>query len=896
MSWLDRARARLRLLFCRDDAERRMNEEFGFHIEMETQRLARDAGLDPREARRRARASFGGVEAHKEALRDGRGGWAWLTGLTLDLKLGCRMLVRYPVLTLIGAPAMGFAIAAGAATFEAVNRVTSPNLPLPDGERIVGFTWWDRLGNTRGLPSSYDFLTWRDGLRSVDDVGGFRLWQRNVARGEEPGMPVRVAEISAAAFQVARVPPLLGRALIEADEEAGAPAVAVLGHRLWQTRLGGDRAVLGRIVRVGDTRATVVGVMPEGFEFPAAHDLWTPLRPADLPREPGNDTVQVFGRLAPGVPLAGAQADLTTLVARAADEFPDAYADLTPHVLPYAQAFMGVPPGFFVRAGIYSINLFAALFLILCCSNVALLMFARAATREREILVRGALGAGRRRIVLQLFAEALVLGAVAALLGLTATHHGVQWVLDAFNTESDPMPFWLRGGLSPTTLIYAVLLTLLAAAVTGVLPGLKVTRGGVGTRLRELTGGASGLQMGGIWTGVIIAQIAATVMFTGVAYVLQVQSARLASVEAAFPADQYLAVRLEMDRADPTEGPDDYAVTARELKRGLASRPTVVAATLADRLPLMGEPFRSIEVDEAGNGESLGRAGTAAVDLDAFDAFQASVTAGRGFDSRDLAAGANSVVVNRLFVERVLAGRNAVGRRVRYAGEEPGRWLEIVGVVSDLVRDPGLPLNVDLPARPVVYSPLGRDRESYPVYLAAHVRGDPALLAPTLRRLANGVSPALQLHDLQTLDQALGITTRAMTAMANVVLAVSGLALFLSLAGIYSVIAFTVSRRTREIAIRMALGARPGRVVLDTLGRPLGHVAAGVAAGCVLMGCLVARSAFDDREDVVGAVMNNAPLLLGYGVSMLSVCALSCLGPILRALRLEPTQALREDA
>ena len=168
---------------------------------------------------------------------------------------------------------------------------------------------------------------------------------------------------------------------------------------------------------------------------------------------------------------------------------------------------MGVPPSFFARAGIYSINVFAALYLILCCSNVALLTVARAATREREILVRGALGADRRRIVLQFCAEALVLGAVAALLGLTATHFGFRWVVDAFSRESDPMPFWLRGGLSPTTLTYAALLTLLAAAVTGVLPGLKVTRRGVGARLRQMTAGAGGLQMGGIWTSVTIRRL-----------------------------------------------------------------------------------------------------------------------------------------------------------------------------------------------------------------------------------------------------------------------------------------------------------------------------------------------------------------------------------------------------
>ena len=920
MSWMDGTRARLRLVFSRDGAERRMNDEFRFHLEMETERLVREEGLDAKEARRRAGATFGGVEKHKETLRDGRG-WAWLTGLSLDLKLGYRMLVRYPVLTLIGGPAMALAIAAGAGTFEVITRATNPDLPLPDGERIVGFTYWDRVGNSQAFPSPYDFLTWREGLRSVHDVGGFQTRERNLAWGEQRGAPVRVAAISAAAFPVVRVPPVLGRTLVEADEAVGAPAVAVLGHALWQSRFGGDRGVLGQSVRLGDTRAAVVGVMPEGFAFPGAHHLWTPLRPGDLPREPGEGVVQMFGRLAAGVTLAEAQAELTTLVARAADEFPDEYAELMPHVLPYAESMMGIPPGFFVRAGIYSVNLFAALFLILCCSNVALLMFARAATREREILLRGALGAGRGRIVMQLFAEALVLGALAAPLGLTATHYGLLWGVEALSSGSDDWPFWLKGGLSPTTLTYAVLLTLVAAAVAGVLPGLKVTRR-ASARFRAVTAGASGLQMGGIWTGVIIAQLATTVLFTGVAYVLQIQASRTASITTAFPGDEYLTVRLDMDRPNPTEQGADanensflqhYASTVRELKRQLALEPTVAAVAVAETLPLMGHTLRRIEVDEGRAGESSSRAsydvGTAAVDLDAFDVFQTPVRAGRGFDSRDVTEGANTVVVNRLFVDDVLAGRNAIGRRIRFLAEDsrsrtdfepqPGPWLEIVGVVPDLVLAPKTPMNLGSAAPPLVYRPLGlRQEQIYPLYLAAHVRGggDPGSLSPALRRVAGDLSPTLRLYDIQALDRANSGEARFMTVVADVVVLVSALALFLSLAGIYSVISFTVSRRTREIAIRVSLGAQAPRVIADTLGRPLGHMAAGVAAGCVLMGCLVTLSAFDDNEDLVGAALKNGPLLLGYGIAMLAVCALACIGPILRALRLEPTQALRDEA
>lgn len=911
MSWLDGTRARLRLLLARENAERRVDEELRFHIEMETERLVREAGLAPREARRRARAAFGGVEAHKEALRDGRG-WAWLTGMTLDLKLGYRNLVRYPVLTLLGAPVMAFAIAAGAGTFEFIKRVTNPDLPLPDGERIVGFTYWDSLGSRQAFPSSYDFLTWREGFRSVHDIGAFRLSEQNLLWGEKRGTPVRVAEISAAAFSVARVPPLFGRTLVAADEETGAPAVAVLGHRLWQTRFGGDRSVLGQTVRLDDARATVVGVMPAGFAFPAAHNLWIPLRPGGLPREPGRSVVQVFGRLAPDVTLAEAQAELATLDARAAAEYPNEYAQLAPHVLPYAEAFMRIPPDLLMRAGIYSANLFVALLLILSCSNVALLMFARSATREREILVRGALGAGRGRIVLQLFAEALVLAALAALLGLTATHLALQWVLDALmSSEWDPSPFWLSTrGLAPTTLTYAALLTLVAAAVTGVLPGLKVTRRDSGARLREVGAGAGGLRMGGIWTGVIVAQIAATVLFAGVAYVLHVQASRLAAVETAFPAAEYLAVRLEMDQANPTREGTDYPTIVRELKRRLALEPAVAAVTLAERLPLIEDTVHRIEVEDGRAGEGSGRTGKAAVDADAFEVFQAPVRAGRGFDSRDLAEGASTVVVNQSFVDTILAGRNAVGRRIRFPAEDsrsrtnpeprprPRPWLDIVGVVPDLVLDPGLPMNVDNPARPMVYSPLGRQQEPVqPLYLAVHARaGDPLSLSPSLMRIAGELSPSLRLHNVQALDQANSRYTRLLTALANIVLLGSVLALFLSLAGIYSVISLTVSRRTREIAIRVALGAVARRVITDTLGRPLGQMAAGVAVGCALMGCLVVLSAIDDREDLLGAALTNAPLLLAYGIAMLGVCALACAGPILRALRLEPVEVLRDDA
>jgi putative ABC transport system permease protein len=851
-----------------------------------------------------------------ERWRDRRRGGLMRMGLSwLDFKLGFRMLYRYPMLTVVGSLAMAFAIGAGAATFEVIKRATDPDLPLPDGERIVGLNYWNQAEYSQKFPTSYDFLEWRKELRSVQDIGAFRPMQRNLVVGEEVGAPVNVAEISPAAFQVARVPPLLGRTLMQADEDPSAPAVVVLGHRLWQTRFGSDPAVVGRVVRLGDVRATVVGVMPEGFGFPVFHNLWTPLRSGELSQQPGQGALKVFGRLAPGVTLQQAQAELATTAARVAADYPKEYANLSPQVLPYAESILWIPPDYLLRGGIYSVNMFAALFLILSCGNVALLMFARAATREREILVRGALGASRGRFAMQLFAEALVLGALAAVLGLTATNLGLKWVMAALSSESDAWPFWLEGGLSLTTLTYAILLTLLAAAIAGVLPALKVTKRGIAGRLQQASAGAGGLRLGGIWTGVIIAQIAATVLFTAVAYVALRQAAAIASTKAGFPAHEFLAVRLDMDRETPAEketeaGADgterrfaqQYATTVRELERRLLAEPTVVNVTVAAQFPLMPQGGGRIEVDEGGDGQQPSsraqRVATATVDVDFFDVLQAPVSSGRGFDSRDTETGANTVIVNRLFVEQILAGRSAVGRRIRYTVQdarteaEPGPWLEIVGVAPDLVPDINAPLRLDNPAKPQVYRPLNLNgAQIYPVYLAAHVRGEPVSLTPRLRQIAADLSFSIRLNEIQQLDQATGGDTQGWRIIATVILLGSATALFLSLAGIYAVMSFTVSRRTREIAVRVALGAHAPRVVAETFQRPLAQVAAGVIIGCLIVGGLVARS-IDSMS--IDTVRRPAALLLALGLVMIGMCALACIGPILRALRLQPTEALRD--
>ena len=449
-----------------------MDEEFRLHQELRAADLVRD-GLTLAAAARQARLEFGSTERFKDEGRRSRGLRRFddLRVSWLDFKLGFRMLARYPGLTLVGGLAMAFAIWVGAATFELVTQVIRPTLPLPGGDRIVAIRNWDTEASRPESRALHDFVAWRDELKAVRELGAYRTLERNLITGDGHGEPVEVAEISASAFRLVRVAPLLGRSLIDADEQAGAPPVAVIGHDVWQARFGGDPAVVGQTVRFGSTRTTVVGVMPEGFAFPVAQSFWVPLRlnALDHARRDG-PSIDIFGRLAPDATLQEAQAELTTLGKRAAADFPTTHARLVPQVMPYARSVVDVTG--WQSLAVLSMNLPLALFLALVCGNVALLLFARAATRESEIVVRSALGASRGRIIMQLFAEALVLGGMAALVGLAAAGFGLRWAMSIVEAEflnGDRLPFWFSDRLSPTTVLYAAALTVFGVVISNVM-------------------------------------------------------------------------------------------------------------------------------------------------------------------------------------------------------------------------------------------------------------------------------------------------------------------------------------------------------------------------------------------------------------------------------------------
>jgi putative ABC transport system permease protein len=847
--------------------------------------------------------------------RDGRG---WFDGFSLDLKLGGRMLVKYPGLTIVGGLAMAFAICVGTVIFQVLALFVSPTLPLPAGDRIVQIRNWDAAANRPEPRALHDFVVWRGALRSVTELGAWRDVTRNliVARGD--ARPVEVAEITASGFRIAEGAPLLGRVLVAADEQAGAPPVAVLGYDVWRTRFGSDPDVLGRTVQLGNDYATVVGVMREGFAFPVSHELWMPLRTDILDQAPrSGPAITVFGVLAPGVTLETAQAELSTLGRRAAIELPATHEHLQPRVAPYAKLFFSEPSG--EELGIFfSIYFFAIMLLVLVCGNVALLLFARAATRESELVMRSALGASRSRIVVQMFVEALVLGGVAAVVGLVAADFALRsWGLEFLEVNLGRLPFWYDLRLSPATVLFAIGLTVLGSAIAGVMPALKVTRG-MGSRLKQAAAGAGGLQFGGVWTAVIVVQVAITVAFPAIVYVEQWELRHIQTFDAGFAAEEYLAVRIEMDApVVPAANADSdrraqrasFASSIEELRRRVAGEPGVAGVTFVDRLPRTARPQYDIELsdDSTGTAQSarvasadprlpLREATVAGIEPSYFDVLETPILAGRAFRAGDLAPNARAAIVDQGFVDQVLEGRNPIGQQVRFvqdgddaAAKGSNPWFEVVGVVKELGM--GAPTRKGRAAG--FYLPATPDRFDR-LYMMVHVRGDPMMLGPQLREIAAAVDPTLRLSELRRVDEVTNDILWVVGLWLRVTILMTAVALLLSLSGIYAVLSFIVARRTREIGVRVALGASRRRVVGAIFRRPLSQVGLGILAGAALIAA--AGTIETEMPGLSGGLsLKDVGMLLAYATLMLGVCLLACVVPTRRALGVEPTIALRMD-
>jgi putative ABC transport system permease protein len=812
----------------------------------------------------------------------------------LDWKLGARLLVKYPALTIIGGLSLAGAIAIGAVGIELADELLYKRLPFDEGGRVVRLETQDTAASRVEPRILHDFAIWRRSLKTVVELGAAHISERNVLTGEGRIESLRVAEITASAFPLTRVPPLLGRPLQPTDEMPSAEPVVILSYDVWQRQFLRDPAIIGRVVTVGRTSRTVVGVMPPRFGFPRDQQAWVPLLVQDAPPREG-PAVQVFGRLANGASWQDAATELEVVSTRLATDQPSTHAKLRTRV----RAFAGRTPGDPLRFEDLAVHAIVLLLLGAVSANVATLIFARTAMRESEMVVRHALGASRGRVIAQIVTEGLVLTLAAALLGLVVAQATVRFAwARADQIIGDSLPFWVDLKLEPVTIAYALLLALVAAALIGLLPALKATRGSVRAGLQGITTTGASMKFGGIWSFIIGAQVACTLLFVPAAVGIFTNTLHDESISTAFPSERYLTFRLTVDDealAGEHGRPDDAQIGARrarayeEFAARLREEPGVTHVAHGDRLPTMNPEWVALEMEQDGapparlQGNYEGGFAMAAVGAGYHDAFGAKIVAGRGLHSADAGAPNGPVVVNEAFMRVV--GRNPVGTRVRTVqrggASDLGPWHEIVGVVSDLWTIPA-----DWSEAAYIYRAASA-AELDPVMVAVRVEGDASPLAPHVAALARQVDVGLHLRDVVTLDEIVAQEQRRMLAGTVIFASVLLVAVVFSAAGLYALMAVAVARRTREIGIRLALGANPRHVLGIVFARAGRQLGGGIIAGNSLILLLAWRADSLTADLVVSSLITS--------IIMAAVGVLACAAPARRALRVQPTEALRQS-
>jgi predicted permease len=807
-------------------------------------------------------------------------GFSWL-----DVKLGLRMLWKHPGLTLVSVFALAVGIPVGMVPIHVVKAEAPP--PLDESDRIQVLRNSDVTRPVVRPTGVYDFVQWREELTSFEILGAAFDGVYNVISEDGRAAPVEGAEVTASTFDILRVPPFLGRPLIAADEVIGAPAVVVIGHDLWESRFGSDPDVVGRTIRVGGVQRTVVGVMPKEFLYPLLDHIWVPLQVDALAEEQREERMlRVFGRLADGISPEQAQAELTTLGARMAADRPETHARLRPEVVPFTIGINRVPKGG-LRAlpEFYLFQTFALLMLLFPSINIGMLVLVRTATRSNELAVRTALGASRMRIVLQLFMESLVLAVLAAGVGLLIS----GWAASRIGASNGIVTGWTL-----ETALWALALAVFSATVVGVIPALKVTGRNIQASLRRATAtaGRSAIRFGALSSALIVVDVALAVAILGVSVGIWGENRRSGM---GIQADQYLSAELRIPRVDaeadaPAMGQSEsarLAATQEALVRRLAAEPGVGGVAVANLLPGMDHPNRWVEVE---SGVPRQKVRIARVDIGFFDALEQPILSGRGFDSGDLGENRSAVIVNANFVDQVLGGRNPLGRRIRRWSrtEDNGPWYEIVGVVghlgmfaNDAERDAG------------VYYPLAPG-EIYPVPFAIRVGDDPGSFTPRLRTLAAEADPTAIIWAPVALDEVFNFQVTIERLVRSYAIVLIGILLTIATLAIYALMSFTVAQRTKEIGIRIALGAGWRSIVGAIARRAMVQLGVGALVGMTIAAFLLHVLTTQLGQNSMGSPVLVASLGTVFAVGLIG--SVACIAPTLRALRIAPTEALSEEA
>lgn len=805
-----------------------------------------------------------------------------MTGTLHALRLAARSLGRHTGLAAIAVVTLALGIGSTTFMFSIVHGALYRGLPFPDGDRIMRVAATNRAeGWERSSVEFLDYLAYRSDQSSFQDLAGGYTGTLNVGL-EDGAIRLDGGFMTANAFDVLRVKPAMGRAFLPGDDAPGAPAVIVLSHETWRDEFGADPDIAGRSIRVNGEASTVIGVMPEGFAFPEVQQAWVPLRRDPLAEERGEETqLLVYGRLRNDVGPERAQADLSRVADRLAVEFPETNEHVGVNVFPFTDM------GSETRAILLTLLAAVTLILLVACTNVANLLLARTATRTRDIAVRTALGAGRGRLVGQLVAEAAVLAGIGALLGTGIAALAMRWFRHAI-AHTEP-PFWFVFAVDGPILVFVVLVTGVAAIASGVIPGLKATGADVQGVLQDDSRGSSSLRLGRLSRGLVMGEIALSVALLVVAGLMAKGILLRRSLDLPFATESVFTARIGLFE---TEFPDPAARQRLydELLRDLAAEPAVEAVALTNSLPGLyaGETRVAVQGVAYADDEEQPRVRHALVSPGFFRTFQVDAVRGRVFHDGDRDGATPVAIVNESFAARHFDEGDAVGRQIRAGAGEDADWRTIVGVVPDLAME-GLQNEIGADASGL-YVPLAQDDARF-VSIAVRSRGEPMAITPSVHKAVLRLAPDTPLYWVRTLDDAIARQLWAVDVFGGIMIVFGLAALVMAVAGLYAVTAFSVSRRTREVGIRMAMGAAARDVLGMIIRQGAVQIAVGLSVGLALAAALAMA-----LRDILFRVTPLDPAVYAAIALILAAAALTASAvPGYRASRVDPAHALHGE-
>jgi len=809
-----------------------------------------------------------------------------MDALITDLRYGVRMLLKTPGLTLVSVVTIALGVGLTTHTFSSVYGSVIRGLDFDRGTTLASLSEEDVANGQRGGGVPYlDVLDWREQQTSFRGIAAVTNGTVNIADEGSPPERFDGAFVSANLFEQVDGVPIMGR-VFNASEDAGlGDPVVILGYDVWQNRYAGDPAIVGKSIRANGVQSTVVGVMPEGFHFPFQEDVWLPLGIDPLQAERGSSRVAVVARLLEGVTMEQADVQMDQIAARLAAEYPDTNEGVSVWVQSYEDSVM--PPA--IVAALWTMLLAVFGVLLIACFNVTNLLLARATVRSREVAVRSALGAGRGRIVRQLLVEAGLIAFLGGLAGVV-----LAWVgIGAFNAVIVDIekPYWIDVRLDAPVLLFSIGITAVAAVAAGTVPALRASGAKLQQVLQDESRGTSSFRIGRFSTALVIGEIALSCALLVSAGMMVKSVMNLQALDLGFDASQVFTARVGLFESDY---PDDEARWRfyDRLVQDLAAEPGVEAASLTTSLPAVGSPLTRVALEGVAYAELRDQplAYVAYVTPAYFATLGLDVVEGRTFTDQDVTGSVEVAVVNESFAAMHWGSDSPIGERFRTGTE--GAWLQVVGVVPDVFIGGGGPGFGQAAERSEqFFLPVAQTSGLRFVSLAVRTRDDPGAFGATAQAVVTRIDPSLPIYFVRTMDQTVNAGTWGYGLFGSLFTIFGVVALFLAAVGLYGVMAFSVSRRTQEMGVRMAMGAEARNILGLVLGNGMRQLGLGAVIGLGLGALLVQPMTVLFYE-----VEPSDPLVYGAIVTTLGLAGLlACFLPARRATRVQLVDALRPE-